>query len=313
MRVLLIILLALVVLAAVVGVGGWLWWRGAVGGIDPDVLVERYMTPADRLIEVDGVTVRVREEGPEDAPPLVLLHGFAVSLESWDGWAQALSDDFRVIRFDLAGHGMTSPDPAERYAPDTRTAFTADVFDALGLERAHVAGNSLGGLIAWRLAASRPDLVDRLVLVDAGAYPFGAVTETPQCPPAALEAGLRTGTEAFARASLEYIFVDDTLVTDARVTLMSDMMRREGNGDALVEHICQFALGDPEPELARVRAPTLILWGAGDALIPVDHAQRLEAAISNARTVIYEGVGHAPQEEAPDRTAADARAFLSAR
>lgn len=101
-----------------------------------------------RTVEFDGARIRVVEQGPADAPVLLLLHGFTMSLESWDDWAERLSSDDRVVRYDLLGHGLTGPDPLKRYAPAERVEVLRTLMDRLGIERAMLAGNSFGGLVA---------------------------------------------------------------------------------------------------------------------------------------------------------------------
>ena len=156
---------------ALIGLGaGYATWRAAQG--EPAAALEaRYAGPADRFINIDGARVRVREEGPADAPAILMIHGFTYSLETWDAWAEALKDDHRIIRYDLLGHGLTGPDPKERYAPAERAAFIGAVMDALDLPSAIIAGNSLGGLAAWRFAAASPARTDALILVSPGVYP----------------------------------------------------------------------------------------------------------------------------------------------
>lgn len=309
MKKLLSFVLALIVIgAAAAGVYAWRQTQG----IDPAILEAKYMTPADRFVEVAGMRLRVREEGPQDAPVLILLHGFSYSLESWDAWAAALSDRYRVIRYDLRGHGLTGPDPQKRYSPAARAAFVGDVMDALGIDSAYVGGNSLGGLAAWKFAAAHPERVKALILVSPAAYPTNGVGDKSVEPPRAMAAYLRTATPAGVRASAGVVFADDAKISEARLVILRDMLRRRGNGEAMIESIRQFALQDPAAELSKIDAPALILWGSEDAVIPVEQGRRLEGAIRNARLVIYDGVGHAPQEEAPEISARDAGDFLDA-
>ncbi|MBC7987225.1 MAG: alpha/beta hydrolase [Sphingomonadaceae bacterium] len=269
-------------------------------------------TSITRFVEIDGgARIRVREEGPRDAPAIVLLHGFTMSLESWDGWAARLAGDYRVIRYDLLGHGMTGRDPLRRYAPAERIEVLAALMDALGLERATLAGNSFGGLVAWRFAARYPERVDRLILVDAAAYSINGVTERPVAVPEAMRAYLLAVPRVAVEASAQLIFAHPENLPEGRLAQIRAMMARPGNGQAMVEHLEEFVLPDPEPDLARVAAPTLILWGEQDRIIPLDQARQLAAAIPNARLITYPDVGHAPQEEIPDRSAADVRAFLA--
>ena len=252
-----------------------------------------------------------REEGPKDAPALILMHGFVYSLETWDAWAKTLSADWRVIRFDLAGHGLSGPDPQQRYAPEERAAFVGAVMDAIGIERAVIGGNSLGGLAAWRFAALQPDRVRALILVSPGAFPYNGVADVPASPPPPMKFFLSTAPEAGVRVALAGIYGDDAKVTDAQVARMRDMMRQPGNGEAYIQSIEEFTLPDPSAALASISAPTLILWGAEDAVIPAEQGRRLAAAIPDARLVEYPGVGHAAQEEAPEATLADVKAFLA--
>lgn len=269
--------------------------------------------PVIRTITIDGAQIRVSEEGPADAPVIVLLHGFMMSLESWDGWAERLSDEYRIIRYDLLGHGMTGPDPLERYAPDERVAVLEALLDALGIERAILGGNSFGGLVAWRFAATHPERIDRLILVDSGAYSIYGVTENPVPVPEMMRGYLLAAPIAGVQASAAQIYADPSRLPEGRIVQIQQMMARPGNGEAAIGHLEEFVLPDPEADLGRVAAPTLILWGEADQIIPLGHASRIEAAIPDARLITYPGVGHAPQEEIPAQTAADVRAFLEGR
>ena len=300
----------LLIVAIGAGGTGYYLWRAAEG--EPAAAMEeKYANASDRFVDIAGARVRIRTEGPEGAPAILLIHGFTYSLESWDAWAAQLKKNYRVIRYDLLGHGLTGPDPLERYAPEERAAFIGDVMDALDLSAAFIAGNSLGGLAAWRFASENPSRTKALIMVSPGAYPYNGVNDTPAEIPAAMKAYLLTAPEAGVRASADIVFEDNTKVSDARLTLMRDMIRRKGNGDAMIKSLEEFTLPDPTEALARISAPTLILWGAEDAVIPVEQGYRLEQGIADARLIVYPGVGHAAQEEAPEETLADVKAFLS--
>ena len=165
-------------LIAGIGVFAALTWKAAQGESAAS-LEEQYVTSADRFVTIAGARVRVREEGDPAAAPVLLIHGFTHSLETWDEWASALKNDYRVIRYDLLGHGLTGPDPKERYAPEERAAFIGEVMKALDLDSATIAGNSLGGLAAWRFASKHPDQVNSLILISPGAFPLNGVSEMP--------------------------------------------------------------------------------------------------------------------------------------
>ena len=310
MRAILIIAGILLALVFLTLGAGYLWYQDQAGGEPASALEARYMTENDRFVDVSGARVRVREEGPVEGPVIILIHGFSFSLESWDGWAERLSEDYRVIRYDLLGHGLTGPDRQQRYAPQARADFLAELMDALGIERASLAGNSLGGTIAWRFTATYPDRVDHLILVDAGVFQFNEVGDAPVEPPAAIQAFLRLAPEAGVRQSLAFTYADPTSVSEARVQTIIDMMRREGNGEAFIEHIRQFTMPDPTEMLAGISAPTLILWGGRDYLIPASHGSRVADAIANSQLIIYDDLAHAAHEDDPERTVADVLTFL---
>lgn len=284
---------------------------GHAASDDAGIPAARWFSPADRMMTIAGLRTRVRIEGPAKAPPIILIHGFTFSLETWDAWAADLARDHRVIRYDLAGHGLSAPDPAGRYDTDERERQLEALMNRLGIVRATLAGNSFGGLVAWNFAARHPRRVDRLILVDSAAYSINGVTERPVPVPAAMRAYLLAPAPAAVRASAGLIFAHPERLSAERLALMRAMIARPGNGPALVAHLEQFTLPEPTPLLGRITAPTLILWGRGDRLVPVGHADRLVAAIPQARRILYEDVGHAPQEEAPARSLADVRAFLT--
>lgn len=302
-----IVLIVVGLLILVLGAVGFFIWQAAEG-LDPAQLEARYATEQDRFLDINGARVRVREQGPQSAPVVVLIHGFVYSLESFDAWADALDDDFRVIRYDLLGHGLTGPDPQARYAPEERAAFLEHVLDALGVERAHLAGNSLGGLVAWRFAASHPERVDRLILIDAGGFSINGVRDEPVQAPPQLALFLRT---AFGvDAMLGQVYADPDRISEERAVQIRDMMRRRGNGQAFVDHVNEFTLPDPTETLGEVEAPTLIIWGGRDNVISPEHGPRFDAAIPDSELVTFPDLGHAPQEEDPEATVSAARAFL---
>lgn len=281
--------------------------RSAAGEI-PD---SPYWTEADRIVIVSGQPVRVRIEGPERAPPLILIHGFSVSLESFDAWAADLAADYRVIRPDLPGHGLTGPDPQRRYSVPQTAQFVGDLMDALDIERAILGGNSLGGLAAWSYAADHPDRVTALILVAPGGYSINGVTEEPIAVPPAVEAYLRNAPAIFVSAATAGLYGDPSRMDPAQPRRVATLMARDGNGAAMVERLQVFTLPDPTADLARVTAPTLILHGGADRMIPLDHSRRMSETIPDARLVTHDDLGHVPHQEDPQRTLADVRDFLS--
>lgn len=313
MRTVLIVVgvLLLAAAGAVFGVRALLG-SGSGAPLAAEALETQYGAASDRYVTADGVRFRVREDGPADAPTIVLIHGFSHSLETWEAWADGLADAWRVIRFDLPGHGLTGPDPQGRYTNEQTVDLVAALVDELALERFALAGNSLGGLVAWRYAAAYPQNVSALVLIAPGGYPNRGVGDEPAPVPALVQGYLRTAPAIGVETATRGLFGDPERMDPAAPARVRDLMRREGNGAALLARVEVFTLPDPEPALRDMTTPTLILWGARDTVVPVEHAERFAAAIPGARAKVYDDLGHIPQEEAPDQTLVDARAFLAA-
>jgi pimeloyl-ACP methyl ester carboxylesterase len=309
----LLLLVAGAVFFAVLGIA--LTWAP---DIPVDELKARWAQPPSTFIEVAGMQVHLRDEGPRTDPvPIVLLHGTSASLHTWEGWAQALKDKRRVIRMDLPGFALTGPNRQDDYAIDTYVLFVRAFLDKLGLERVVLGGNSLGGQIAWATAAKMPERVERLILVDASGYPPESVKD--QQVPIGFRImripGLRLLAEhtlprGVIESSVRNVYGDPSKVTPELIDLYADMTRREGNRHALARRIEQGYTGDVA-QLAKIKAPTLILWGSKDRLVPPEWGQRFAHDIPNAKLVMLEGLGHVPQEEDPARSVAEVRRFLA--
>ncbi len=298
----------------------------AVAGIlatwAPDRPVEalkgRWATAPSQFLDVKiaatNLQVHLRDEGPrDDAEPIVLLHGTSASLHTWDGWAQALKAQRRVIRFDLPAFGLTGPRADNRYTMDAYVQFVLATMDTLGVQRFVLAGNSLGGQIAWGTAHAAPQRVTRLILVDAGGYVF-----TPKSVPigftVARTPGLRTLTEytlprGLVKSSLENVYGNPALVTPELVDRYYELTLRAGNRKALVYRLDQGLAGN-EADIKSLHLPVLILWGAKDLLIPLANGQAFARDIAGSKLVVFDGLGHVPQEEDPVATVREASKFL---
>ena len=140
----------------------------------------KYGGAPSQFVEIaSGVEVHLRDEGVRDGEPIVLLHGSNADLYTWRPWVEDLKTTHRVISFDQVGHGLTGPDPAHDYSRTNFTADIAEVLDALEIETAIVAGNSMGGKHALSFAVGFPERVSGLILVD-GHSSFGIYPKYPQ-------------------------------------------------------------------------------------------------------------------------------------
>ncbi len=273
-------------------------------------LVAEYAGPPSQILDVLGARLHVRDTGSRDAPAVVLLHGFGSSLQTWDAWAAALERDHRVIRYDLPGFGLTGADPAGEYTDERSIAILLGLLDRLGVVRASIVGNSMGGRIAWRFAAAHPERLNKLVLIspDGFASPGAAYGVAPNVP-LMMRALPYVMPSFMLRASLTPAYADPKVMTEPLFDRYRDMMRAPGVRQAIVDRMGQQMLVDPVPLLKTIAAPTLLIWGEKDAMIPFGNSADYLAALPHARLQALPGVGHLPQEEAP-QTVSILRAFL---
>lgn len=313
MKTLLKAVLGLLLLAAVLVAGGVAWSWAPDRPVD--TLKARWAPAPSQFITVQGMPVHLRDEGPKDDPePIVLLHGTSASLHTWDGWVDALKGQRRVIRLDLPGFGLTGPAPDRDYHLTRYTGFMKDVLDQLGLKQVVLAGNSFGGTVGWMTAQAHPDRVSKLVLVDAGGYPYKAtsvpigfkVAQIPALKPVLANVLPRSMIES----SVRNVYGDPAKVTPELVDRYYEITLRQGNREALSDRFKQSPGGEHAELIKQVRQPTLILWGSQDRLIPPDNARHFKQDIAGSQLVMFEGLGHVPQEEDPAKTVAAFKAFL---
>ena len=280
-------------------------------------LAARWAGPPSKFVPIARMLVHVRDEGPRDDPmPIVMLHGFGGNLYNWQGWTDALKGQHRVISFDLPGFGLTGPSRDNDYSIDAYLRFMRAALDKLGVKRCALAGNSFGGLIAWRTALVDPERVQRLILVGAAGYEFKP-SSVPLGLKLVLTPGVRgllshVGSRALVEASLRNLFGDLERVSPAFVDRQFELSLREGNRRARLEVLRQLHVDARDASLiAQLRQPTLLLWGERDGLVPLQFAERFHRDIAGSRLVVLEGLGHVPQVEDPMRTVVEVQRFLS--
>lgn len=292
-------------------------WRG---DIPFETLEERYSAATSKYVDLPGgVRAHYRDDGPRDAPVLLLVHGFGDSFLSWAGWIDALSQDYRVITVDVPGHGLTRTPPGYVPTANGHVEFIEAFAAATELPPFAIAGNSMGGGIAWRTALAHPERVRSLILIDAAGFANEAPANAGPPPLAFRLLGTPVGqwalkhleTRPLTKASLQASLLGNPLVTDEFINAWVDVQRAPGHRDILMSTMAGGAAGRADPaQLATIRAPTLIQWGESDPLIQRAAADRFAAAIPGSELIVYPDVGHMPQLEIPERSAADAHAFL---
>jgi pimeloyl-ACP methyl ester carboxylesterase len=274
-------------------------------------LEARYTTMASKFIHIDGVRIHYRDEG--SGPPLLLIHANFASLLSWDTVVPQLQDRYRVVRFDMTGHGLTGPDPSGDYSIERTVALTEKLVDALALRRFTIGGTSLGGTVAMHYAARHPDRVDRLVLLSPGALEGRAMQREGRRLPAAAGILEYITPRALTAYMIESRVGDPAKVSDQMIDRWYDMWMREGQRAAILARLNSYSSASIAEVTAKIRAPALILWGEANPQTPIAQAAELRAMLTGAagvQTITYPGVGHMANEEAGEQIGRDIRAYL---
>jgi pimeloyl-ACP methyl ester carboxylesterase len=293
-------------LGALAGVASWAYSPS----LPPEVLIARYTNDKSKFIDIGGAHAHVRDQGNPDGVPLVLIHGAGGSLHVWEGWARELGSRARVISVDLPGHGLTGAWPRHEYTVDAYVDFVEALVNALNLDRFALAGHSLGGAVAWTLAARRPDRVSQIILVDAAGE-----NREPPLPtrlarlPVVGDIGIYFKPDQWVRQKLFEAYADPAMVTPERVKRTAELQRFPGNREAALQRARTQEPLDPTP-LRRLAVATLILWGAQDRWVPVADAYKFKNDIQGAKLEVFEELGHDPMEEDPKATATAVAAFL---
>jgi 2-hydroxy-6-oxonona-2,4-dienedioate hydrolase len=252
-------------------------------------------------VDIGGWSTRVLEAG--HGTPLVLMHGTGGHLEAYARNLPALAARFRVIAYDYPGHGWTTVAKADLEIDDY-VDHLAGLLDALGIERAHLSGESLGGWVAIKFAARYPDRVDRLILNTPGGTM--ATPEVMERIRSLSQAAADDPSAERIQARLEWLMADPATVTDELVAIRQGVYSRPGFADSMRHILC---LQDPEirrrnmvtgEDLAAIAAPTLVIWTSDDPSGPAKAGLDMAEGIAGGEFQLIEGAGHWPQwEQAP--------------
>jgi pimeloyl-ACP methyl ester carboxylesterase len=271
----------------------------------PEEVYKKYALAGSQQIAIGGVQLHYSDEGNRlDSTPLLLIHGTSSSLRTWDGVTAQLKSQYRIIRFDLPGFGLTGPNPNHDYTTRYYNEVIDSLMMALQISRVIIVGNSLGGAIATQYAIYQPGKVRGLVLVDAAGLPpakktTGAIGFKLAQMPVINQLLTIITPRVLVKKSLQDAYGDTGKVTDSLTTQYFDMLTREGNRKALVDRMRQGWQVTDGNFLTKVQAPTLIVWGSQDRLIPVENAELFQQKIKNSQVHIWGNLGHVPMEEDP--------------
>ncbi len=275
----------------------------------------KYADQESEIIEIEDIKIHYKDEG--QGPVLILLHGVCASLHTWDGWTARLKDRYRIIRLDIPGFGLTGPAPDKSlYRKEEAVRLFEEVVDEMKLEKFYLAGNSLGGYIAWNYTLKHPDKVERLILVDSVGF--------SQPLPGLLAFASNPLVRPFARFTMprflfdnavEQVYGDKSKVNQELKDRYFDLAMREGNKGSYIDVFTEMRRLCNDENLSQgikdIKVPTLVMWGTKDEWIPFKYFENWKKELPGAKFIQYEGAGHTPMEEMPDETARDADLFLS--
>ncbi len=292
----------------------WVGWSlFAYRDIPSDTMDARYGGDNLEVVASDDTVLRFRVDGQGE--PLLLIHSHYFNMRMWDDWIDTLSPHYQVIRFDMTSHGLTGPDARNDYSMDRDLQHILNLLDHIGVEDFSVVGSSLGGNMAFTLASRYPDRVEALVLANSGGLPRKKPRSQQGTIPGWVDyVSYLVPTSAF-RAFMEWMIVDDSLVTDALAEEFHQMFRREGNRFAEFNRLRSYELGNPDPVLAKIKAPTLVMWGEDNPQLSVAQVEKFRNKLTNVNRLeveIYKGVGHVIPLEIPKQGSRDVLRFLQA-
>lgn len=278
-------------------------------------LEEKYTTPRSKFINIHGVRVHYLDEGT--GPAVVLVHASFMNLRLWDSLAAELSKTFRVVRLDLLNSGLTGPEPGDDYSMERNAELVTGLAAALNLDRFALLGTSSGGTVAFRYAAEHPDRVTRLILVNSAGMPRTPATDPNRARGFVINRWVQQyhRSVSYWRETLGLQFTSGLEPPADLVDMVYDMNRRADLGRTGQLFTRNYRTGDPEATLARITAPTLVLWGMGNITVSHLEADVFEHWLTGAPSLKkkYPDVGHYLYLEIPAEFNADVRDFLEGR
>jgi pimeloyl-ACP methyl ester carboxylesterase len=277
-----------------------IFWRS---DLSEDYVFKKYSNASSQLIEVEGSRIHMRDTGNPQGPAILFIHGFGASLHTWEDWSKELEKDFRVIRFDLPGFGLSGSDQKLNYSDERSSQIILGLLDTLKVQKINVVGNSIGGRIAWYFTAMHPERVEKLVLISPDGFksPGMNYNKAPEIPSYLSMINYIFPKFVF-RENLEFAYFNQSVLTYQLFDRYYELALYPGNRQAMIDRMRQTVLKDPAPFLKKIHCPVLLLWGGRDGMIPVQNAQDYLTLIPQAELQVLPNIGHLPQEEDPQKS-----------
>ncbi len=300
-------------------------YSGTYLDIPRDKLEAKYASGASEFLDLkNGSRIHYRDEGDLYKPAIILLHGFNGSLFNFERMVPLLSKEFRLISIDLPGFGLTGAVPSMDYSTQNSILVINELTSYLGMEKFSIAGNSMGGGIAWRYALENPEKTQSLVLLaSSGIY---SSEERLQIEESERESPLvwklmRSNfvsyflslytPKFFATQGLKTSVYDPNLATEEIANQFHELTLMQGSREAILSRFSKQNYNDEKPDiLKKIQAPTLIIHGREDNIISFKSSINLDQYIQNSQLVIYPKIGHLPMYETPARVADDIKKFF---
>ena len=300
-------------------------YSGTYLDIPRDKLEAKYASGASEFLNLkNGSRIHYRDEGDLYKPAIILLHGFNGSLFNFERMVPLLSKEFRLISIDLPGFGLTGAIPSMDYSTQNSILVINELTKHLGVEEFSIAGNSMGGGIAWRYALENPEKTHSLILLaSSGIY---SSEERLQIEESERESPLvwklmRSNfvsyflslytPKFFATQGLKTSVYDPNLATDEIANQFHELTLMQGSREAILSRFSKQNYSNEKPDiLKKIQAPTLIIHGREDNIISFKSSINLDQYIQNSQLMIYPKIGHLPMYETPARVADDIKNFL---
>lgn len=270
----------------------------------PQAMQQKYGGEPSQFVELsNGDVVHYRDQGLRSGPVLVLIHGTSASLHTWEPMVEALKGQFRLISYDLPGHGLSGSTQDADYSSMAMVQSTWNLMAQLNIDSATLVGNSLGGSIAWRAALDDPDRVKSLILLAPSGAPRVSVAKSnigfKILRTSLGQALMKKITPRFIiKKSLLQTVVDPAIVDEATVDRYWELLRMQGNRQAMIDLAKTPRPSDDWRRLSEIKFPALVVWGKQDDVLPMDMADTFSSELASATLHLLDDVGHLPMEEA---------------